>query len=157
MTMPWIAAASHASLLAALNADIVQEVTTADYYLQLAQFVKQLRNPSICRQIAACASTALSNATALAAEVIALGGAPLLSPLPKRTSLPAATSLEEHLLDARAELAHYRGRLAFARRLGLLRLQEVFRDIVLSKRRHLVHASVIASACFMRRGRKASR
>ena len=44
--------------------------------------------------------------------------------------------------------------LVFARRLDLPRLQEVFWDIVLSKRRHLAHAGVIASACAKRRSTK---
>jgi bacterioferritin (cytochrome b1) len=152
--MPWNAAASYMSLVSALNAAIVQEVTAADHYLQLARFVEQLQKPGICDEIAVCAATAMSNATALAAELMALGGAPPSSLVPKRSSLPAASSIEEHLIEARAELAHYQGRLAFARRLGLLRLQEVFREIVLSKRRHLAHARLIASAYVMRRGTK---
>jgi len=148
--MPWIAA-SHAGLVAALNSDIVQEWIAADHYVRLAQFVKEMHKPSICHQIATCAAAAMSNATVLAAEVMALGGDPPAPPLPKRCTLPPAASVAEHLIDARAELAHYQGRLVFAKRLGLLRLQEVFHYIVLTKRRHLAHASVIASACMVRR------
>ena len=143
--MPWIGA-SYLSFLAALNADIVQEMTAADHYLRLARFVEHLHKPSFCHQIAVCAATAMANATALAAEVMALGGTPPCSPLPKQIAMPAAISVDEHLIETRAELAHYRGRLIFARRLGLFRLQEVLREIVRSKRRHLAHARIIASA-----------
>jgi len=151
LNMPWIDAASLARLVDVLNADIVHELTAADYYLRLAQFVKEWRDPSICHQIAVCAATTIKNATALAAEVMALGGVPPANPASERAPLPAATSVEEHLIDARAELAHFQGRLTLARRLGLLRLQDVLRNIVLSKRQHLEHVQVIASACLSRR------
>ncbi len=154
--MAWMAAQSLANLLTALNADIVQEVAAADHYLQLAGLVKRLQHPSIGHQIAVCAATAISNATALAAEVLVLGGAPP-SPLPRAVAQPPATSIEEHVLDARAELAHYQDRVDFAERLGLLRLRDVFQQIVQSKRRHLAHARLIASACWMRRSKKTKR
>ena len=144
--MSWIAAASYACLEAALNADIVQEITAADRYLRLAQIVKQLHHPEIYRQMAVCAATALSNATALAAEVIALGGAPPAAALCNKGMLPAPRTFEEHLIEARAELAHYKGRLALAKRMGMLRLQDIFREIVRSKRRHVAHAKALASA-----------
>ncbi|MBZ5585387.1 MAG: hypothetical protein LAQ30_24925 [Acidobacteriia bacterium] len=144
--MSWIAAASQACLEAALNADIVQEMTAAERYLRLGQLVKQLHDPEVYRQIALCAATALSNATALAAEVIALGGVPPALTRVGPGQLPAPKSFEEHLMEARAELAHYRGRLELAKRFGVLRLQELFRVIVQSKRRHLAHAAALASA-----------
>ena len=115
--------------------------------------MKQLRNPAICAQIAMCAAAALTNATALAAEVVALGGNPPASPAGQSARLPAPASVEEYLIEARAAVAHYQGRLATARRLGLLRLQAVFREIVRSKRKHLQHACVIASAAI--HGRRA--
>jgi hypothetical protein len=142
----WIATASHACLVAALNADIVQEMRTVDHYLELARVVKRVHGP-VCHQIAVCAATALSHATALAAEVMALGGMPPDSTGTASRALPAPRTVEEYLIDARAELAHYRSRLLFVRRLGLVRLQELFRDIIRNKRRHLAHASAIASAC----------
>ena len=155
--MPWIATQTFGNLVAALSADIVREVTAADHYLRMARSVEQLPNPSIRHQIAICASTAMSNASALAAELMALGGIPPSSSVPERSSPRAANSLAEHLIDARADLAHYRGRLALAKRLGLLRLQEVLREIVLCKRRHLAHAGVIAPAWAMRRSANAKR
>jgi len=140
--MSWIAAVSHASLVAALNADIVREAAAAEEYLRLARFFRPLRDRAMCHQIAVCAATALSNATMLAAEVLALGGVPP-SALQVRDR---PQSMDEHITKTQAALAHYQSRLAMARRLELLRLQEVFRDIVRSKRRHLAHAGVLASA-----------
>jgi len=148
--MPWTIATSLAGLVEALNTDIVREVVAADRCLRLARLVQQLHNPALCRQAAVCAAAALSNATVLAAEVMALGGAPPASLRPGTTAIPAANSVEELLIDVRAELAHYRGRLLLSRRLGLVRLQEVFRDIVRSKRKLLAHAGVTASAIVMR-------
>ena len=139
-------------LLAALNADIVREARVADFYTALAGIARAYRNSSACRQFAVCAATALSNATALAAQVMILGGSPPLAPLAQPDPLPPPSSVEEHLIDARADLAHYQARLASAARLGLLGLVEVLETIVLSKKRHLEHSSAIASAWTLRRG-----
>ncbi len=111
----------------------------------------------MCHEVALCAAAALSNATLLAAEVLALGGQPPNTPVAASGRVPVAQSIEEHVRQARSALAHYQSRLAMARRLGLLRLQEVFRDIVLSKRTHLAHATVLASAAASPTRRKSNR
>jgi len=153
--MPVLAAGSEARLLAGLIADIVREATAAERYLCLAQFMD--RQDTICRQVAACAAAALSNATVLAAEVLGLGGAPPCSPLGRPGAPPAAATVEEHLIDARADVAHFQGRLECARRLGLLRLEQVLHEIVLAKTRHLAHAQVIAPAWAACRGAEINR
>ena len=124
----------------------MREAASAERYLRLARVVKQFCGPAFRHQVAACAATSLSNATALAAEMLALGGLPPASPLEPRDLSPASQPIDDYVRQARTALAHYQSRLVMARRLGLLRLQEVFWDIVLSKRRHLAHARVLASA-----------
>ncbi|HTQ57074.1 MAG TPA: hypothetical protein VMI94_21545 [Bryobacteraceae bacterium] len=121
-------------VLNALQADIVREAAAADEYLRLARLLRQSCDPLSRHQIATCAANALSNATALAAEIVALGGVPpSVPPAPKGTPKTA----REHLTDVRSALAHYRGRLAMARRFGLPRLQELFRNIILRHERDL--------------------
>jgi hypothetical protein len=144
-------------MVAGLKFDIVREATAADWFLRLGRLSRRRQNARVRHQIAVCAATALSYAAALAAEVIALGGAPPASPLPASAKTRPSGSRRDQISHARAELAHYQGRLVMARRLGLLRLQEVYRDIVRSKRRHLAHAGVISSACCMGRSTNSNR
>ncbi|HTT62588.1 MAG TPA: hypothetical protein VMG35_12125 [Bryobacteraceae bacterium] len=135
-----------AYVIAALNADVLREIAFADEYLRLARLLKRSSDPMMTHQIAVCAATALSNATALAAEMIALGAAPLpVAPAP-RTHPATPKSSEQRLTEARSALAHYQRRLAMARQFGLQRLQEVFREIVSGKRKHLAHTQAAAAA-----------
>lgn len=92
-----------------------------------------------------CAAAALRNATALAAEVLLLGGMPPGTTLQRRSKRPAAESIEEYVAQARLALRHYQHRMAMAERLGLARLREIFQEVVLSKGRHLAHAGLIAA------------
>jgi len=122
-------------LVRRLNGDIQREFQFADTYLRQARFLSLEQYPVIYREIAVCAATALANATALAAEVLALGGIPAL---PAEEN-PQGTRTRRYRLGSREILTHYRGRLRMAERLGLLRLCEVFQQIVRTKELHLAH------------------
>ncbi len=132
-------------VIAALNRDVRREVRIADDCIQRARSLAQPYS-RFRQQIARCAASALSNASALAAEVRALGGVPPSSLRPRRGKTWRSISMEEYLVQAQTLLAHYQGRLAMADRFGLARLKEVFQDIVASKRSHLKHAALIAAA-----------
>ena len=130
-------------VIAALNRDILQEMRMADDCIQRAGSVAQ---PYAHFQslIARYAASAMSNATALAAEVLSLGGVPrTYTPRPRGRAQDTA-SIEEYLALAQSLVAHYQQRLAMAERLGLLRLREVLQGIVASKRSHLKDAAIVA-------------
>jgi hypothetical protein len=95
--------------------------------------------PIVHRQIAVCGAAALANATALASEVLALGGIPVLPGSGKRQTSDSRV-MPAWEAGARAMLEHYRKRLRMADRMGLLRLKEVFQQIVSTKERHLAHS-----------------
>jgi hypothetical protein len=144
--MTWITGIPEQHLLAALSADIAREAAAAADYLQLARWLKPLHSPAVRQHIAACAAAALSDATALAAELVALGGVPpALFPSPRATRT-APKPVDRYVEDARSAVAHYRNRMRMARRLGLLRLQEVFSEIMRNKRTHLGNAAALAAA-----------
>jgi bacterioferritin (cytochrome b1) len=131
-------------VIALLNADILRELRMADECIQRAGSVARQYLP-FRHLIAQCAASALSNASALAAEVLSLGGNPCFyAPGPVERA-GAATSIEAYLAQAASLLAHYQDRLAMAERLGLTRLREVLQEIVASKRRHLNHAVLVAA------------
>jgi len=132
-------------VISALNTDVLLEIGMAEECIRRADSVAQPHS-RLRRQIAACAAAALSNAATLAAEVLSLGGDPPAAGPRPRGSAYGAASIEECLVQAQSLLAHYQKRLAMAERLGLLRLREVFRDIIESKRAHVLHAAVMAAA-----------
>jgi hypothetical protein len=143
--MKWNCTTANKGLIAALNADILYEAEMAEDCLQRADSAPQQYRGSIRNRADRCAAAALRNATALAAEVLWLGGIPP-GPAPRRQfGRRAAESIEEYVIQARSAVTHYQHRLAMAERLGLARLREVFQEIVLSKRRHLAHAGLVAA------------
>ena len=122
-------------LVAVLNRDILRELRMADDCIRRAGSLPREQHPAIQRQFTQCAAAAMNNATALAAEVLALGGVPV-DPGPQ----PAGASRAVQAFAAPYRLMlHYRRRLRMAERLGLLRLREVFQQIVNTKEWHLAH------------------
>lgn len=130
-------------MVAVLNGDILREFRMADACIRQAGSLQREYHPVLQRQMALCAAAALANATALAAEVVALGGVPA-DPGAQLQEGPAhSRPFESHPARARSMLAHYRSRLRMAERLGLLRLREVFQQIVNTKEWHLVHSGLV--------------
>ncbi len=126
-------------LVRRLNGDILREFRMADACVRHAACLPKEYYPIVHRQIAACGAAALANATALASEVLALGGIPVL---PRCGKQPESNSrvIQAWQAGARNMLEHYRRRLRMADRMGLLRLREVFEQIVSTKERHLAHS-----------------
>ena len=131
-------------VIAALNRDILQEMRMADDCIERASSVAQSYS-HFQSLIVRYAASAMSNASALAAEVLSLGGVPRAYKPRPRGKTQATASIEEYLVQAQSLLAHYQGRLALAEKLGLLRLREVLQDIVASKRSHLKDAAIVAA------------
>lgn len=130
-------------MVAVLNGDILREIRTADTCIRQADCLQREYHPVVQRQMALCAAAALANATALAAEVLALGGVPV-DPGTQLQKGPAhSRPPESGPVRARTMLAHYRSRLRMAERLGLLRLREVFQQIVNTKEWHLAHCGLM--------------
>ena len=128
-------------LVGLLNGDILRELHMADTCLRQAACLPLSEYPVVRGQVAVCAAIALRNATALAVEVLALGGRP---PIPRRLRRrPVSDAVGSYPGKARKILAHYRRRLHMAERLGLSRLREVFREIVTAKEHHLAHEGLI--------------
>lgn len=130
-------------MVAVLNGDILREFRMADAYIRQAGCLQREHHPVLQRQMALCAAAALANATALAAEVVALGGVPV-DPGATLPGGPAhSRPFESHPARARSMLAHYRNRLRMAERLGLHRLREVFQQIVHTKEWHLAQSGFV--------------
>jgi bacterioferritin (cytochrome b1) len=131
-------------VIAALNRDIMREIRMADDCIQRASSVAQPYS-QFKSLIARYAASAMSNASALAAEVLSLGGVPRAYTPKPRARTQATASIEEYLVQAHLLVEHYQKRLAMAETLGLLRLREVLQGIVASKRLHVKHATIVAA------------
>lgn len=110
-------------LIEALNEDIRRELRIADELIARALSAND-RQTAVQRDSSACAAAAIRHATALAAEVLHLGGVP-----PPYIPRHVQTS-RDRLAGASDLFRRYRQRLKMANGLGLPRLEEVLREII---------------------------
>jgi len=129
-------------VVALLNRDILREFRTADSCVRQATCLSGEYHPAVRRQIAALAAAAMRNATALAAEVLALGGMPIV-PRHREPRALASKAIRQSPGTEHKMLAHYQRRVRMAERLGLFRLREVFLTILISKEQHLSHLGLL--------------
>ena len=111
-------------LIEALNEDIDRELRIADEHIALGMRAAGVRQRAVQRHSSACAAAAMRRATALAAEVLQFGGVPPPSAPGRRPRFGS------RLVRATDRFHRYRQRLRMANRLGLLRLEEVLREII---------------------------
>ena len=111
-------------VIEALNEDIERELRIAGEHIARAMSAASFRKDAVQRYSSACAAAAMRHAVALAAEVLRLGGVP--PPFIPR-DMPRS---RDRLARASDLFHHYRQRLSMANDLGLLRLEEVLREII---------------------------
>jgi len=111
-------------LIEALNEDIERELRIADEHIARALSANRLRKDAVRRYSSACAAAAMRHATALAAEVLHLGGVP-----PPGVPREMDCYRDDRHAHASDLFRRYRQRLKMANDLGLLRLEEVLREI----------------------------
>ncbi len=131
--------------IAALNSDVMREIRLADDCIRRA---RELAQPyrRFQRQLARCAASAMRNATALAAEVLSMGGVPPAQVKQRSWKSPNWPTVEEYFADVQWLVKHYTKRLAMAESFGLPRLREVLQEVLASKRWHLRNAAPLACA-----------
>jgi hypothetical protein len=112
------------NLIEALNEDIERELRVSDEHIARALAAGGLRAEAVRRHSAECAAAAMRHATALAAEVLHLGGVP---PQFAPRDLPGSG---DRLVRASGLFCRYRQRLRMANDLGLFRLEEALREII---------------------------
>ena len=111
-------------LIEALNEDIEWELRIADEHIARALSASSLRKDAVRNHSCACAAAAMRHATALAAEVLHLGGVP-----PPCVPMDAPGP-RDRLARASDLFRRYRQHLKTAHDFGLLRLEEVLREII---------------------------
>ncbi len=111
-------------LIEVLNEDIECELRIADRHIARALLAARLGKYAVRRYSSVCAAAAMRRATALAAEVLHLGGVP-----PRHVPAEESCS-KDRLARASSLFRRYRRRLGMAHDLGLLRLEEVLREVI---------------------------
>ena len=130
--------------LAAVNRDIRRELRFADECMEQAGLLHRGELRFVGAQFLRCAATAMCNATALAAEVLATGGTPPAGPQCRHDLVPYWPRLRRDRARLVQAVRHYRHRWGVAQRLGLLRFAELFLEIVRIKRSQLNHIHLLA-------------
>lgn len=130
--------------LAAVNRDIRRELGFADECMEQAGLLPGEELPFVGGQFLRCAATAMCNATALAAEVLASGGTPPAGPKRRRRLVPCWPRLQRDPARLARAIRHYRYRWWVAQKLGLFRFAELFWEIVQTKRSQLSDMLLLA-------------
>jgi hypothetical protein len=132
--------------LAAVNQDIRRELRFADECMERAGLLLWGELPFVGGQFLRCAATAMCNATALAAEVLASGGTPPAGLQRRRRLVPYWPRLQRDPAGLARAVRHYRYRWRAAQRLGLFRFAELFLEILRTKRSQLSDILLLAGS-----------
>lgn len=130
--------------LESVNRDIRRELRTASAFISQAEDLDGSPVRFVGVQYLRIGAAAMCNATALAAEVLAVGGNPPIGTENRNRAVPRCTTRQKIRNVARAS-RHYLCRWRSAQRLGLFRLAGIFREITQSQRHQLEQILLLAS------------
>jgi hypothetical protein len=128
--------------LESVNRDIRRELWTASAFISQAEDLDDSPVRFVGAQYLRIGAAAMCNATALAAEVLAVGGDPPMGT--KNRAVPRCTTRQQIRNVARAS-RHYLCRWRSAQRLGLFRLAEIFREITQNQQHQVEQILLLAS------------
>lgn len=131
--------------LTAVNRDIGRELQTASEFISQAELLGDSPLRFIGNQYLRLGAAAMCDATALASEVLSAGGTPPVGPANCRSAV-RHRAVHDQLKGLAWASRHYRYRRRLARKLGLVRLAEVFREITQNKRSQLEQILLLVSA-----------
>lgn len=125
-------------LVALLNDDLAREYQAVISYVIYSQVLKGAQYMNIAAELEKHAAEELSHALILAGQIDYLGGMPVTSPKPVKTSAKAEDMLRFDL-DAETEtIHHYRERVQQCEALGEYAIAEHIRDILVQEQDHQV-------------------
>jgi hypothetical protein len=127
-----------------VNQDIGRELRTASAFICQAQNLEEPSLRFVGAQYLRIGAASMWNATALSAEVLAMGGNPPAGPADRKRTVARWTTRQQ-IKDTARTIRHYLCRWRAAQRLDLLRLAEVFREIIQSRRNQLERIMALAS------------
>lgn len=127
---------SREELIALLNEDLAREYQAIIAYIVYSKTMKGAIYTDISRELEKHASEELDHALKIAQQIDYLGGKPVVTPKPVKTSDKAEDMLRFDLENERETVANYRARIRQAEALGEFALSETLRGIILQEQEH---------------------
>jgi bacterioferritin len=125
-------------LVSLLNDDLAREYQAVISYVIYSQVLKGAEYMNIAAELEIHAAEELSHALILAGQIDYLGGMPIATPKPVRTSAKAEEMLRFDLEAETETIQHYRQRVQQCEALGEYAVAEHIRDILVQEQDHQV-------------------
>jgi bacterioferritin len=119
-----------------LNEDLAREYQAIIAYTVYSQVIKGAEFMDIAEELEKHAGEELSHALKISKQIDYLGGMPVVTPKPVRTSNDAEEMLRFDLENEVNTVANYRQRIRQAEAMGEFALAEVLRDIIVQEQDH---------------------
>jgi bacterioferritin len=125
-------------LIDALNGDLAREYQAVIAYVVYSQVLKGAQYMSIASELEKHASEELSHALTIAKQIDYLGGKPVVTPLPVKTSDRAEDMLRFDLDNENETVRNYRERIRQCEALGEYAMAEHIREILVDEQEHQI-------------------
>jgi bacterioferritin len=119
-----------------LNEDLSREYQAIIAYTVYSQVIKGAEYTDIARELEKHAGEELAHAIKIAKQVDYLGGMPVVTPQPVKTSNDPVVMLRADLENERVTVANYRQRIRQAEAMGEFALSETLRSIIVQEQEH---------------------
>jgi bacterioferritin len=124
-----------------LNEDLAGEYQAIIAYTVYSQVLKGAAYTDIARELETHAAEELSHALKIAKQIDYLGGMPIVTPKPVKTSRDAVEMLRADLHNERETVGRYRERIRQAEAMGEFALSETLRGIIVQEQEHEIDLS----------------
>jgi bacterioferritin len=124
-----------------LNEDLAGEYQAIIAYVVYSQVLKGAAYTDIARELEAHAAEELAHALKVSKQIDYLGGMPVVTPKPVKTSKDAKEMLRADLQNERETVGRYRERIRQAEAMGEFALSEVLRGIIAQEQEHEIDLS----------------
>ena len=124
-----------------LNEDLAGEYQAIIAYTVYSQVLKGAAYTDIARELEAHAGEELAHAIKIAKQIDYLGGMPVVTPKPVKTSNDPVAMLRADLENERETVGRYRERIRQAEAMGEFALSETLRAIIVQEQEHEIDLS----------------
>jgi bacterioferritin len=129
---------SREQLVDLLNEDLAREYQAIIAYVVYSQTIKGAAYMNIAQELEVHAKEELSHALQIANQIDYLGGKPVVTPRPVKTSDKAEEMLRFDLDNELETIANYRKRIRQAEAMGEFAICETLREIIVDEQEHAV-------------------
>jgi bacterioferritin len=125
-------------LIKLLNEDLAREYQAIIAYVVYSQVLKGAAYMNIAQELETHAGEELQHALIIAKQIDYLGGMPITTPIPVRTSEQAEDMLQFDLDNENETIRNYRERVRQCEALGEYAMAEHIRDILVNEQEHQI-------------------